>query len=109
MSLETDSTNVIDESSLSSNVAVLDAPLNGKVYIVGTAHFSIESQKEVADLIRKFQPNRVVLELCASRTNILKYDEQTLLKEAKEMNMNKLIQSIKEVNEMRIKIIQLDK
>ncbi len=76
---------------------VLDGPLGGKVYLIGTAHFSVQSQKEVLDLIKQVQPNRVVLELCSSRVNILKYDEETLLKEAKEMDTNKIIKLIKEV------------
>ena len=81
----------------SETITILEAPLNGKVYLVGTAHFSVESQKEVADLIRKVKPNRVVLELCSSRTNILKLDEETILKEAKSMNANKVLQLIKQV------------
>lgn len=57
----------------------------------------MESQKEVIELIKRVQPNKVVLELCASRTNILKLDEQVLLKEAKEMDTNRIIQLMKEV------------
>jgi len=75
----------------------LDAPLNGKVYLVGTAHFSVESNREVAELIRKVKPNRVVIELCKARSNILKLDEETVLREAKEMDMNKIMQMIKQV------------
>ena len=75
----------------------LDAPLNGKVYLVGTAHFSVESNREVAELIRKVKPNRVVIELCKARSNILSLDEETVLREAKEMDMNKIMQMIKQV------------
>ncbi len=80
-----------------NTLLILDAPQGGKVYLIGTAHFSHESQKEVAALIKKIQPNRVVLELCAQRINILKYDEETLMKEYKEMDNAKIIQSMKEV------------
>jgi pheromone shutdown protein TraB len=58
----------------------------------------LESQKEVAELIQRVQPNKVVLELCSSRTSILKLDEQVLLKEAKEMDTNRIIEIIKQVN-----------
>lgn len=80
----------------------LDAPLNGKVYLVGTAHFSVESNKEVAELIRRVKPDRVVLELCPSRSNILKLDEETVLKEAKELDMSKIIQMIKQVKQINL-------
>ena len=83
-------------------ITVLDAPLNGKVYLVGTAHFSLESNKEVAELIRRVKPNRVVLELCSSRTNILKIDEETVLKESKEMDLNKILQMIRQVKAYRL-------
>lgn len=76
---------------------VLDAPSGGQVFLIGTAHFSEESQKEVVELIRQIQPNRVVLELCNSRTNILKYDEETLMKEYRELDNNKMIELMKQV------------
>lgn len=80
------------------NILVLEAPQGGKVYLIGTAHFSLESQKEVSELIKKVQPNRVVLELCSNRVNILKYDEETLMKEYKEMDNAKIIQIMKETS-----------
>lgn len=76
---------------------VLDAPSGGQVYLIGTAHFSEKSQKEVVELIRQIQPNRVVLELCNSRTNILKYDEETLMKEYQELDNNKMMKLMKQV------------
>jgi hypothetical protein len=36
------------DDNLSSNVTLLKTPDGGKCYVVGTAHFSIESQNEVA-------------------------------------------------------------
>lgn len=80
----------------SDTIVELDAPLNGKVYLVGTAHFSLESNKEVAELIQRVKPNRVVIELCQDRSHILKLDEETVLREAKDMDMNKLIQMIRQ-------------
>lgn len=82
----------------SPNISVFDAPLNGKVYIVGTAHFSLESQREVSKLIQEVRPNRVVLELCSARSGILKLDEETIIREAKDMNYNKLVKLIRETS-----------
>lgn len=84
-------------SNSSSTISVLDAPMNGKLYIVGTAHFSEQSQKEVAELIRLTQPNCVVLELCSSRANLLKIDEETIFRDAKSLDFRKLIELIKKV------------
>lgn len=81
----------------STNLAVLEGPFNGKVYLIGTVHFSLESQKEVIDLIQKVKPNRIVLELCQARSGILNLDEETIIRDAKEMNLTKLKKLIKEV------------
>lgn len=116
MSSQDTSVNKIDENDESSSstlstspntVCVLDAPMNGKVYVVGTAHFSVESQKEVAELIRKVQPDRVVLELCEARVNILTLDEETVLKQAKEMDMDKVLKLMKEVYSFYKSLISL--
>lgn len=92
----------VDTSKSPYTITVLDAPKDGKVYVVGTAHFSVESQKEVAELIRKVQPTVVVLELCAARSNILKLDEETVLREAREMNMSKMIELMKKVTKIHM-------
>jgi pheromone shutdown protein TraB len=89
------------DSKPKNTICILDAPMNGKVYLVGTAHFSLESQKEVSELIKRVQPNRVVLELCPSRVNILNLDEATILRESKEMNTNKILKLIREVKKMQ--------
>lgn len=36
------------DEGLPSTVTVLDTPDGGKVYLVGTAHFSIKSQEDVS-------------------------------------------------------------
>lgn len=36
-----------------NTVTVLDAPDGGKVYLVGTAHFSIQSQDDVSKVTKK--------------------------------------------------------
>lgn len=47
--------------------------------------------------IRAVQPDVVVVELCQYRVSMLKMDENTLLKEAKDINMEKVRQAIKQV------------
>jgi pheromone shutdown protein TraB len=96
------SSELVEESDAAppsvNTLCVLDAPFNGKVYLVGTAHFSVESQREVMELIRRVQPSRVVLELCPARISILKLDEETLLRESKEMDFNKVMKLIREAS-----------
>ncbi|KHN83978.1 TraB domain-containing protein [Toxocara canis] len=68
-----------------------------KVYLIGTAHFSPDSQQDVLTTIANTQPDMVMVELCPSRISILSMDEQTLLHEAKNLNMEKIISTIKQV------------
>ncbi|KAI8119654.1 TraB domain-containing protein [Lucilia cuprina] len=72
------------EKNLPSTVTVLDTPFGSKVYLVGTAHFSEDSQDDV------FLIYVVMVELCPSRIPILKLDEKTLLEEAKNFNIAKI-------------------
>ena len=67
-----------------------------KVYLVGTAHFSKSSQDDVLRTIRATQPDLVMVELCASRLSILSMDEQTLLKEAKSLDRERVFSLIRE-------------
>ncbi|XP_064632305.1 traB domain-containing protein-like isoform X2 [Lineus longissimus] len=80
---------------------VLDTEEGGKVYVVGTAHFSEESQNDVVKLIQETQPDAVMVELCRSRVNVLELDEQTLLEEAKNINMDKVKAAIKQASFVR--------
>ncbi|KXJ26500.1 traB domain-containing protein [Exaiptasia diaphana] len=66
------------------------------VYLVGTAHFSKESQDDVAKTIQAVKPDVVVVELCKSRVDILKHDEEYLLREAKNIDVQKLKFAIKQ-------------
>jgi pheromone shutdown protein TraB len=75
---------------LPETVTLLKAPNGNNVYLIGTAHFSEASQKDVAFVIRNVRPRAVVVELCSSRVHILKHDEKTLLEEAKDINMQKI-------------------
>ncbi|XP_071961496.1 traB domain-containing protein-like [Antedon mediterranea] len=81
---------------LPSTVSVLETEQGAKVYVIGTAHFSIESQNDVAQTIQAVQPDIVMVELCKSRLSIMQLDEETLLEEAKNINMEKLRLSIKQ-------------
>ncbi|XP_055381018.1 traB domain-containing protein [Condylostylus longicornis] len=75
------------EKNLPQTVTVLTTQCGSKVYLVGTAHFSEESQDDVSFVIRNVRPDIVMVELCPSRIHILKHDEKTLLEEAKNFNM----------------------
>ncbi|EDW81739.1 uncharacterized protein Dwil_GK10854 [Drosophila willistoni] len=78
------------EQHLPPTVTVLNTPFGSKVYLVGTAHFSEESQDDVSFVIRNVRPDVVMVELCPSRIHILKLDEKTLLEEAKNINIPKI-------------------
>lgn len=43
------------------------------------------------------QPDVVVVELCQYRVSMLKMDERTLLREAKEISLEKLQQAVRQV------------
>ncbi|XP_063227727.1 uncharacterized protein LOC134533887 isoform X2 [Bacillus rossius redtenbacheri] len=81
---------------LPDTVTLLTTPEGAKVYLVGTAHFSTESQEDVAMIIRAVQPHVVLVELCQSRVNILQLDEKTILEEAKNINLEKIQSTIKQ-------------
>ncbi|XP_075970720.1 traB domain-containing protein-like [Anticarsia gemmatalis] len=78
------------DDGLPSTVTVLDTPDGGKVYLVGTAHFSIQSQEDVSRVIQEVNPHIVMVELCEQRTNILLLDEEVILREAKNINIKKI-------------------
>uniref|UniRef100_A0A6A7FP92 TraB domain-containing protein-like n=1 Tax=Hirondellea gigas TaxID=1518452 RepID=A0A6A7FP92_9CRUS len=75
---------------LPSTVVRLEGSRGCPVYIVGTAHFSKESQRDVVKTIERIRPEVLVLELCRSRTAILSLDEETILKESTSMDFAKM-------------------
>ncbi|XP_066261651.1 traB domain-containing protein [Euwallacea similis] len=84
------------DSNLPDTVTLLTHKETGaKLYLVGTAHFSRESQADVELVIRQVQPQIVIVELCPSRTSILDLDESTILEEAKNVDMSKIIATIR--------------
>ncbi|ELU12512.1 hypothetical protein CAPTEDRAFT_182788 [Capitella teleta] len=81
---------------LPETVTVLHTDKGSTVYLVGTAHFSTQSQDDVVKTIEATQPDIVVVELCKSRIRILSLDEETLLKEAQDMNLQKIRAAIQD-------------
>ncbi|PAV63843.1 hypothetical protein WR25_03251 [Diploscapter pachys] len=66
------------------------------VYLIGTAHFSKESQDDVRRTIDATHPDLVMVELCSARISILSMNEETLLKEASSLNYEKVAATIKQ-------------
>lgn len=81
---------------LPSTVTKLETSWGSRVYLVGTAHFSEESQNDVSKTIQATQPDVVLVELCNSRLNILQLDEQKLLEEAQNINLEKIRTAVKQ-------------
>ncbi|XP_058841448.1 traB domain-containing protein-like isoform X2 [Acipenser ruthenus] len=81
---------------LPETVSRLQGEDGSVVYLVGTAHFSESSKQDVVRTIQAVQPDVVLVELCQYRVSMLKMDEKTLLKEAKEINLEKVQQAIKQ-------------
>lgn len=75
---------------LPETVVRLDTPQGSSVFLVGTAHFSRESQDDVANTIRAVKPDIVVVELCKARTAILQLDEETILEESRSLDFRKV-------------------
>ncbi|KAK9709396.1 TraB/PrgY/gumN family [Popillia japonica] len=84
------------DNNLPETVTLLKHPVTGaKVYLVGTAHFSQESKDEVVQIMNFVRPHIVVLELCDARISILQLDEATVLEEAKNVNMENIMSTIR--------------
>lgn len=79
-----------ENPDLPETCTVLETPQGSKVYVVGTAHFSTESLNDVTRVIQATQPDIVSVELCMDRIKILQLDEDTVLREAKDMNFQKV-------------------
>lgn len=91
---EYDST--IDER-LPDTVTLLTTPDGGKLYLVGTAHFSVESQKDVSMIIQAVQPHIVVVELCNSRVGILHLNEELLQRYTTKLNYQYIMTTLKQL------------
>lgn len=82
--------------SLPETCTVIDAGHGSKIYLVGTAHFSKESQEDVVRTIRAVQPDVLMLELCKGRMNVLHMDEETVMREAENMSTENMVATIKQ-------------
>uniref|UniRef100_A0A3Q1ELM6 Pannexin 2 n=1 Tax=Acanthochromis polyacanthus TaxID=80966 RepID=A0A3Q1ELM6_9TELE len=78
---------------LPETVTRLTAPDGSLLYLVGTAHFSDSKIHRICSVQK---PDVVVVELCQYRVSMLKMDENTLLREAKDINLDKVQQAIKQ-------------
>lgn len=94
---------VLSDSDEEWKKAILDST----IYLIGTAHFSKESQEDVSNTIRAVQPDFVMLELCPSRISIISMDEARLLSEAKDLNSQKIIQTMKQVSSHIFVVVML--
>ncbi|GFQ82037.1 traB domain-containing protein [Trichonephila clavata] len=82
--------------NLPETVTILENEFGSKVFLVGTAHFSLESQEDVAKTIRAVQPDSVMIELCKGRVNMLEIDEATILEEAKGLSFQKIATTLEQ-------------
>ncbi|XP_077025345.1 traB domain-containing protein isoform X3 [Tamandua tetradactyla] len=89
-----------ERPTLPHTVTELVAEDGSRVYVVGTAHFSDDSKRDVVKTIRAVQPDVVVVELCQYRVSMLKMDESTLLREAKEISLEKLQQAVRQASKV---------
>ncbi|XP_076758120.1 traB domain-containing protein isoform X1 [Xylocopa sonorina] len=79
----------IDER-LPETVKLITTPEGGKLYLVGTAHFSVDSQNDVSTIIRAVQPDIVVVELCKARINIININEDALYHYSSKLSLRNL-------------------
>ncbi|KAK9301757.1 hypothetical protein QLX08_005968 [Tetragonisca angustula] len=84
----------IDER-LPETVTLLTTPWGGKLYLVGTAHFSVESQNDVATIIQAVQPQIVVVELCKARIDVININEEALYRNATDLSIKSLTETIR--------------
>ncbi|XP_046424212.1 traB domain-containing protein isoform X2 [Neodiprion fabricii] len=84
------------DNNLPETVTLLTASSGSKLYLVGTAHFSTESQNDVAKMIQAVQPHIVMVELCKARVNILQLDEKTILEEAQKLSFENIRNTIQQ-------------
>lgn len=85
----------IDER-LPETVTLLTTPDGGKLYLVGTAHFSLQSINDVSMIIQAVQPHIVVVELCKDRVGILQMDEETIDRYAKKLTYQCIVETLKD-------------
>jgi len=94
----TDDSNTRDapDCPLTATVTRLNAPNGAEIYLIGTAHFSPESVKDVQTVMRSVRPSSVILELCRERAFMLSLDEESLIEQNKKLSFDKIRSAIAE-------------
>ncbi|CAI5449183.1 unnamed protein product [Caenorhabditis angaria] len=69
---------------------------DARIYMIGTAHFSKESQEDVRKVMEAVGPDYAMVELCPARVSVIQMDEETLLKETESLSVQKMQQVIKQ-------------
>jgi len=101
MAMPSKKSRVLSMDQLPDTCTLLTADNGGRVYLVGTAHFSKESNEDVAAVIQAVKPDFVVLELCKARTSVLHLDEEKSLELAKELTLEKVSQMVRSQGAMQ--------
>lgn len=82
--------------SLGATLTRLSTSNGSEVYLIGTAHFSLQSVQDVQRVIRSIRPNSVALELCRERSFMLSLDEESLLEQNRHLSFDKIKSAIAE-------------
>lgn len=91
----------LDDFELPKTCQVLKAPNGSLVYVVGSAHFSRESQDDVRRVIRNVRPRRVMVELCKQRVHILTLDESVLLRESSKISLQTIREAVSKMGTLQ--------
>lgn len=83
-----------DDISLPDTITRLNTANGAEVYLLGTAHFSPNSVKDVQKVMRIIRPNIVVLELCKERAFMLSLNEADLLEQNRNLTFDKVRSAI---------------
>lgn len=82
--------NESDDLSMPDILTKLNTANGAEVYLLGTAHFSPNSVKDVQKVMRAIKPNIVVLELCRERAFMLTLNEADLLEQNRNLTFEKV-------------------
>jgi pheromone shutdown protein TraB len=85
---------VFDETSMSATVTRLSTPNGSEIFLIGTAHFSLQSVEDVKKVIRCNKPSSVIMELCKERAFMLNFDEQYLFEQNSKLSFDTIKDAI---------------
>uniref|UniRef100_A0A6G1SNJ5 TraB domain-containing protein n=1 Tax=Aceria tosichella TaxID=561515 RepID=A0A6G1SNJ5_9ACAR len=89
-----DDDNVFDETTMSATVTRLTTPNGSEIFLIGTAHFSLQSVEDVRKVIRSNKPSSVIMELCKERAFMLNFDEQYLFEQNSKLSFETIKDAI---------------